>query len=54
MNWKPIDSGVAIKVDNEDIHSYSDLAGTRVAVKTGTEGATFAESVKKHYGFTLF
>jgi polar amino acid transport system substrate-binding protein len=49
------DSGVvmAIKADNEGIKSYADLAGQRVAVKTGTEGATFAEGVKDTYGFTL-
>jgi polar amino acid transport system substrate-binding protein len=49
------DSGVvmALKADNEEIKSYEDLAGKRVAVKTGTEGATFAESVKDIYGFIL-
>ncbi|MDR0643902.1 MAG: transporter substrate-binding domain-containing protein [Treponema sp.] len=49
------DSGVvmAIKADNEEINSYADLAGKRVAVKTGTEGATFAEGIKDTYGFTL-
>jgi polar amino acid transport system substrate-binding protein len=48
------DSGVvmAIRADNEQIHSYADLRGRRVAVKTGTEGATFAESIKDQYGFT--
>jgi polar amino acid transport system substrate-binding protein len=49
------DSGVvmALKADNNNIKSYTDLAGKRVAVKTGTEGATFAESIKDKYGFTL-
>lgn len=49
------DSGVvmAIKADNGEIQGYGDLAGKRVAVKTGTEGATFAESIKDQYGFTL-
>ncbi|MDD3395326.1 MAG: transporter substrate-binding domain-containing protein [Anaerotignum sp.] len=48
------DSGVvmAIAKDNEDIKSYDDLSGKTVAIKTGTEGATFAESIKDQYGFT--
>jgi polar amino acid transport system substrate-binding protein len=49
------DSGVvmAIKADNGEIQGYGDLEGKRVAVKTGTEGATFAESIKEQYGFSL-
>ncbi|MDR1374176.1 MAG: transporter substrate-binding domain-containing protein [Treponema sp.] len=49
------DSGVvmAIRADNNSIRSYADLAGKRVAVKTGTEGATFAESIVGQYNFTL-
>jgi polar amino acid transport system substrate-binding protein len=49
------DSGVvmAIKADNYDINSYNDLAEKRVAVKTGTEGAAFAESIKDECRFTL-
>jgi polar amino acid transport system substrate-binding protein len=49
------DSGVvmAIKADNMDIKGYGDLAGKRVAVKTGTEGAVFAESIKDQYKFTI-
>jgi polar amino acid transport system substrate-binding protein len=49
------DSGVvmAIKADNYDVNSYYDLEGRLVAVKTGTEGAAFAESIKDFYGFTL-
>ncbi|MDR2796456.1 MAG: transporter substrate-binding domain-containing protein, partial [Spirochaetaceae bacterium] len=49
------DSGVvmALKADNNDIKGYADLKGKRVAVKTGTEGATFAESIKDQYGFAL-
>jgi len=49
------DSGVvmAIKADNTTIHGYSDLKDKTVAVKTGTEGATFAESIKDQYGFKL-
>jgi ABC-type amino acid transport substrate-binding protein len=47
------DSGVvmAISASNDTIKSYQDLAGKKVAVKTGTEGATFAESIKATYGF---
>jgi len=49
------DSGVvmAIRAGDNEIQSYNDLLGKRVAVKTGTEGATFAESIIDHYGFTL-
>jgi polar amino acid transport system substrate-binding protein len=49
------DSGVvmAIKADNTAITGYGDLRGKRVAVKTGTEGATFAESIATQYGFNL-
>lgn len=49
------DSGVvmAIKADNDAIKSYDDLKDKKVAVKTGTEGATFAESIKDQYGFEL-
>ncbi|MHC6202743.1 transporter substrate-binding domain-containing protein [Breznakiellaceae bacterium SP9] len=49
------DSGVvmAIRADNTEITGYTDLRGKRVAVKTGTEGATFAESIAAQYGFSL-
>ncbi len=49
------DSGVvmAVSASNDTIKSYKDLAGKKVAVKTGTEGATFAESIKATYGFEL-
>jgi polar amino acid transport system substrate-binding protein len=49
------DSGVvmAVKADNNDLKGYADLKDKRVAVKTGTEGASFAESIKDTYGFTL-
>lgn len=48
------ESGVQMAVldTNNDIKSYDDLRGKRVAVKNGTEGATFAESIKDKYGFT--
>ncbi|HWJ79998.1 MAG TPA: amino acid ABC transporter substrate-binding protein/permease [Niallia sp.] len=49
------DSGIimAVDSDNEDIISYKDLKGEKVAVKTGTEGASFAESIKDKYGFKI-
>lgn len=48
------DSGVqmAVLATNDDIKSYEDLKGKRVAVKNGTEGAKFAESIKDKYGFS--
>lgn len=48
------DSGVvmAVSAGNGTIKGYADLKGQKVAVKTGTEGATFAESIKDQYGFT--
>lgn len=47
------DSGVvmAISSDNDTIKAYTDLTGKKVAVKNGTEGSTFAESIKAKYGF---
>jgi len=49
------DSGPIMGVDanNSAILSYEDLRGHRVAVKTGTEGAAFADSIKDQYGFTV-
>jgi polar amino acid transport system substrate-binding protein len=49
------DSGVvmAIRAGDDSIKSYEDLRGKRVAAKTGTEGATFAEGIMEQYGFTL-
>lgn len=49
------DSGVvmAIAAGNETVKSYDDLKGQKVAVKTGTEGATFAESIMDQYGFKV-
>lgn len=49
------DSGVVmgISADNDDIKGYSDLKGEMVAVKNGTEGAAFAESIAEQYGFNL-
>ncbi|EUJ39272.1 Amino acid ABC transporter, amino acid-binding/permease protein [Brochothrix campestris FSL F6-1037] len=47
------DSGIVMAVADKDntVKSYQDLKGKRVAIKTGTEGATFAESIKAKYGF---
>lgn len=49
------DSGVVMGVakDNDEIKTYEDLNGKNVAIKTGTEGATFAESIKDQYGFEV-
>lgn len=49
------DSGVVmgIKADNEEIKGYEDLKGKNVAIKKGTEGAAFAESIMDQYGFTV-
>lgn len=49
------DSGIimAVSKDNESISSYEDLKGERVAVKTGTEGASFASSIQDEYGFEI-
>lgn len=41
----------AVAADS-DIASFEDLAGKNVAVKNGTQGAAFAESLKDQYGFT--
>ena len=49
------DSGVVmgIAATDETIKGYADLKGKKVAIKTGTEGATFAESIKDQYGFSV-
>lgn len=48
------DSGIvmAVSAGNDDVHSYQDLRGKRVAVRVGTEGAAFAEAIKGQYGFS--
>ena len=43
---------MTVRTDS-DIKSFSDLNGKAVAVKTGTMGATYAESLKDQYGFSL-
>ncbi len=47
------DSGVVmgIAASNNDIKSYEDLKGLKVAVKIGTEGEAFANSIQEEYGF---
>lgn len=49
------DSGVvmAVSATDDTIQSYADLAGKKVAVKTGTEGSTFAESISAEFGFEV-
>ncbi|SBS78620.1 Polar amino acid ABC transporter, inner membrane subunit [uncultured Mycobacterium sp.] len=49
------ESGIQMAVlkTNDDIKSYEDLRGKRVAVKNGTQGATFANSIKDKYGFQV-
>ena len=39
--------------EDSDIIGFEDLSGKTVAVKTGTQGATYAESLKDQYGFTI-
>jgi len=47
-------SGIQLGVlDSSDIQSLDDLDGTTVAVKTGTQGQTFAEENKDEYGFRV-
>ncbi|WP_439099060.1 amino acid ABC transporter substrate-binding protein/permease [Cryobacterium aureum] len=49
------DSGVqmAVAEDNTEITGYSDLAGETVVAKRGSEGETFANSIKDEYDFTV-
>ncbi|WP_035051515.1 amino acid ABC transporter substrate-binding protein/permease [Carnobacterium pleistocenium] len=49
------ESGVvmAISADNNEITSYEDLEGKTVAIKVGTTGAAFAESIQEEYGFEV-
>ncbi len=39
--------------EGSDVTGYADLAGKNVAVKNGTAGADFANSLKDEYGFTV-
>ncbi|MDO5136807.1 MAG: transporter substrate-binding domain-containing protein [Eubacteriales bacterium] len=36
-----------------DISGFEDLDGSTVAVKTGTQGAAYAESIQEEYGFDI-
>jgi glutamine transport system permease protein len=49
------DSGVqmAVAETNNEITSYEDLEGETVAVKRGSEGEAFADSIADEYGFTV-
>lgn len=38
---------------NSDITGFEDLKGKNVAVKIGTQGAAYADSLKDEYGFTV-
>ncbi len=38
---------------DSDITGFADLKGKDVAVKTGTQGAAYAESLKDEYGFNI-
>lgn len=38
---------------DSDITGFADLSGKTVAVKTGTQGAAYAESLKDEYGFEI-
>ena len=38
---------------DSDITGFADLSGKTVAVKTGTQGASYAESLKDEYGFQI-
>ena len=38
---------------DSDIKGFADLEGKTVAVKTGTQGASYAESLKDEYKFTI-
>ena len=48
------DSGIGMAVKNtSSITSYDQLKGKNVAVKAGTEGASFAKENQDKYGYTL-
>lgn len=44
---------IMIVKGDSSIASYDDLAGQTVAVKTGTQSASFARSIADEYGFTV-
>lgn len=48
------DSGVVVATKSDAAYeSYEDMKGMTLAVKNGTEGAEFAESIKDEYNLTL-
>ena len=47
------DGQVLVVPASSSIASLSDLKGKNVAVKTSTQGATYAQSISSQYGFTL-
>lgn len=49
------DSGVQMAVAKSDdaVKTYADLKGKTVSVKRGSEGESFANSIKAKYGFTV-
>ncbi len=48
------DAGVTMAVAaGSDVASFDDLAGQKVAVKTGTNGASYAKSIADEYGFEV-
>ena len=40
-------------LDSSDITGFEDLKGLTVGVKTGTQGASYAESLKDEFGFDI-
>ncbi|CAG9620774.1 transporter substrate-binding domain-containing protein [Sutcliffiella rhizosphaerae] len=44
---------LVVKNDTTDIEAIEDLEGKKVAVKTGTTGATFAQNSADEYGFEI-
>ncbi len=45
--------GMAVLAEDNSIQSYNDLKDKTVAVKAGTEGKEFAESIAETYGFKV-
>ena len=39
--------------EDSDLAGFDDLKGKTVGVKTGTQGASYAESLKEQYGFSI-
>ena len=43
----------AVVAENSNVASFADLKGAQIAVKQGTQGASYAESLAKEYDFKL-